>query len=66
MPLGDDVRPLADGFIVSSGTLTTSPPSWDFLAHDGSLRASQPSGFLLSSANGAVLVRVDGSALVAQ
>lgn len=66
MPLGDDVRPLADGFIVSSGTLTASPPSWDFLAHDGSLRASQPSGFLLSSANGAVLVRVSGSALVAQ
>ncbi|HEY6911499.1 MAG TPA: hypothetical protein VI356_19120 [Myxococcales bacterium] len=66
LPLGDDVRPLADGFIVSSATLTTSPPSWDFLAHDGSLRASQPSGFLLSAANGAVLVRVDGSALVAQ
>jgi hypothetical protein len=66
MPLGDDVRPLADGFVTSSGTLTTSPPSWDFLAHDGSLRASQPAGFLLAGANGAVLVRASGSALVAQ
>lgn len=66
MPLGKDVRPLADGFITSSSTLSVSPPSWDFVAHDGSLRASQASGFLLSSANAAVLVRASGSALLAQ
>jgi hypothetical protein len=66
MPLPDDVRPLADGFITSSGTLTTSPPSWDFLAHDGSLRASQPAGFLLAGPHGAVLVGMSGSALVAR
>jgi len=64
MPLGADVRPLADGFVTPSGTLSAA--SWDFLAHDGSLRASQPSGFLLSAPDRAVLVRVSGSALVAQ
>jgi hypothetical protein len=66
MPLGSDVRPLADGFVTPADGATAPAFSWDFLAHDGSLRASQPAGFLLAGPNRAVLVGVSGSALVAQ
>jgi hypothetical protein len=66
MPLGADVRPLADGFVTATDGSTTSPPSWDFLAHDGSLRASLPAGFLLAGPDRAVLVRASGSTLLAQ
>src|SRR4051812_8597795 len=38
--LGVDVRPLRDGFIVSQGSYLLPPPGYDFLAHDGNLRAA--------------------------
>jgi hypothetical protein len=63
MPLGVDVRPLSDGFVSSS---RQSGSGFDFLAHDGTLRASQPPGFLLAGADGAVIVRLSGSTLQAQ
>ncbi|HET7788494.1 MAG TPA: hypothetical protein VFL36_21145 [Myxococcales bacterium] len=66
MALGSDVRPLADGFVTPAEGASAPAFSWDFLAHDGSLRASQPAGFLLAGPNRAVLVGASGSALLAQ
>jgi hypothetical protein len=66
MPLGVDVRPLADGFVSSSGSTRIPPPGYDFVAHDGTLRASHEGGFLVAGPNGAVLVRAANGALIAE
>src|SRR5947209_9672915 len=39
--LGIDVRPLADGFVSSRGSVRLPPPEYDFLAHEGDLRSAQ-------------------------
>jgi len=64
--LGVDVKPLADGFVASSGSYLLPPPQYDFLAHDGDLRTEQQGGTLFASASRAVILRVEGGQLVAQ
>jgi hypothetical protein len=64
--LGVDVRPLRDGFIASQGSYLLPPPEYDFLAHDGDLRASQKGGVLYAAANGALLVHAGSGQLIAQ
>jgi hypothetical protein len=64
-PLGVDVRPLRDGFLVSDGSYILPPPSYDFLAHDGTLRASQNGGTLYAGPDGAVIVRPVEGQLIA-
>jgi hypothetical protein len=59
--LGVDVRPLADGFVVSEGSYILPPPSYDFIAHDGDLRAGQRGGTLY-----AVGIGLDGTAFTAR
>ena len=64
--LGIDVRPLADGFVSSRGSVRLPPPEYDFLAHDGDLRSAQNGGMLHAGPDGAVILRLDGGQLVAQ
>jgi len=64
--LGVDVRPLTDGFVVSEGSYNLPPPSYDFIAHDGDLRAGQRGGTLYASATRAVIVRLTNGEIVAQ
>jgi hypothetical protein len=64
--LGVDVRPLRDGFIVSQGSYLLPPPGYDFLAHDGDLRAAQKGGALYAGPDGAILVHAEGGQLIAQ
>ena len=64
--LGVDVRPLADGFVSSSGSIRLPPPEYDFLAHDGDLRSAQSGGMLYAGRDGAVILRPQGQQLVAQ
>ncbi len=64
--LGVDVRPLRDGFIASQGSSLLPPPEYDFLAHDGTLRAAQNGGALYAGPNGALLVHAEGGQLIAQ
>jgi len=64
--LGIDVRPLADGFVSSRGSVQLPPPEYDFLAHDGDLRSAQNGGMLHAGPDGAVILRLDGGQLVAQ
>jgi len=64
--LGVDVRPLADGFVVSEGSYQLPPPSYDFIAHDGNLRQGQRGGTLYASATRAVIVRPTNGEIVAQ
>jgi len=64
--LGIDVRPLADGFVSSRGSVQLPPPEYDFLAHDGDLRSAQNGGMLYAGPNGAVILRLDGGQLVAR
>ena len=64
-PLGIDVRPLGDGFVVSEGYLLP-PPSYDFIAHDGNLRKGQRGGTLYASATRAVIVHPTNGEIVAQ
>ena len=64
--LGVDVRPLRDGFIVSQGSYLLPPPGYDFLAHDGTLRAAEKGGALYADPNGAIVVRAEGGQLTAQ
>src|SRR4051812_8240756 len=65
--LGEDVRPLADGFVSSAISAFSPPPGYDFLAHDGDLRAAQRGGVLYASADRAVIVPPEDPArLVAQ
>ena len=65
-PLGVDVRPLADGFVSSRGSVLLPPPEYDFLAHDGDLRSAQSGGVLYAGPHGAVILHLDGGQLVAQ
>ena len=58
--LGIDVRPLADGFVSSRGSVRLPPPEYDFLAHDGDLRSAQNGGMLHAGPDGAVILRLDG------
>jgi hypothetical protein len=62
--LGVDVRPLGDGFVVSQGSYAL--PSYDFIAHDGNLRAGQRGGTLYASATRAVIVHPTNGEIVAQ
>src|SRR6266850_708829 len=64
--LGVDVRPLGDGFVVSQGSDALPPPSYDFIAHDGHLRAGQRGGTLYASAAHAVIVGLTNGGIVAQ
>ncbi len=64
--LGVDVRPLGDGFVVSQGSYVLPPPSYDFIAHDGDLRADQRGGTLYASATRAVIVHPTNGEIVAQ
>jgi len=64
--LGVDVRPLTDGFVVSEGSYNLPPPSYDFIAHDGDLRAGQRGGTLYASATRAVIVHPTNGEIVAQ
>jgi hypothetical protein len=63
--LGVDVRPLRDGFIASEGSYRLPPPAYDFLAHDGTLRAAQKGGALYAGADGAVVVQAADGLLIA-
>lgn len=63
--LGVDVRPLRDGFIASEGSYMLPPPAYDFLAHDGALRAAQKGGALYAGPDGAVLVHAGDGLLIA-
>ncbi len=63
--LGVDVRPLRDGFVVSDGSARLPPPAWDFLAHDGNLRAASDGGTLYAGPDGAVIVRAADGQLIA-
>jgi hypothetical protein len=65
-PLGVDVRPLADGFVSSRGSVQLPPPEYDFLAHDGDLRSAQNGGTLYAGPQGAVILHPSGGQLVAQ
>jgi hypothetical protein len=65
-PLGVDVRPLADGFVVSEGSYVLPPPAYDFIAHDGNLRAGQQGGTLYASATRALIVHPTNGEIVAQ
>ena len=64
--LGVDVRPLRDGFVVSDGSYNLPPPKYDFLAHDGDLRAVQKGGALYARPDGAVIVRAADGQLIAE
>lgn len=64
--LGVEARPLRDGFVVSDGSYLLPPPAWDFLAHDGDLRAAQEGGTLYGNADRALIVRLVNGELVAQ
>jgi hypothetical protein len=64
--LGVDVRPLGDGFVVSEGSYNLPPPSYDFIAHDGTLRKGQPGGTLYASAIRAVIARLTNGEIVAE
>ena len=64
--LGVDVRPLRDGFVVSDGSYLLPPPAYDFLAHDGDLRAAQKGGTLYAGPDGAVVVHAADGQLIAE
>jgi len=64
--LGVEVRPLRDGFVVSDGSSRLPPPAWDFLAHDGDLRAARDGGTLYSNSEQALIVRAVEGQLVGQ
>ena len=64
--LGVDVRPLRDGFVASNGSYILPPPAYDFLAHDGDLRAAQKGGALYAGPDSAVIVRPADGQLIAE
>src|SRR5436309_2368356 len=61
-----DAGPADAGVVASNGSYILPPPAYDFLAHDGDLRAAQKGGALYAGPDSAVIVRPADGQLIAE